>query len=72
MIHRMRFLVFSAMGTQTPVKSVYADAMSRMIVREKSDSVKTSCDEEELRLAMSSNEAYRIFLNFFEAKKKVF
>jgi len=46
MIHRVRLLVFTAMGTLTADQSVFVDKMSRMIVRESTDFEETSSDEE--------------------------
>ena len=45
-IHRVRLLVFTAMGTLTADQSVFVDKMSRMVVRESTDFEETSSDEE--------------------------
>ena len=46
MIHRVRLLVFTAMGTLTADQSVFVDKMSRMTVRESTDFEEISSDDE--------------------------
>ena len=45
-IHRLRLLIFTAMGTLTSDQSVFVDKMSGVILRESTDFDKTSSDEE--------------------------
>ena len=46
MIHRIRLLVFSALGSLTADQSVFADKMSRVVVHESSNFEYTSSDDE--------------------------
>ena len=45
-IHRLRFLVFTAMGLLTADQNVFVDTMSKMTLHESSDFEETSTDEE--------------------------
>jgi len=45
-IHRLRLLIFTAMGTLTADQSVFVDKMSGVILRESTDFDGTSSDEE--------------------------
>ena len=46
LIHRLRVLLFSAMGNLTSEQSVYVDKMSHIVVNESSDEQETSEDDE--------------------------
>lgn len=77
-LHRLRLFVFSTLGTLTKDQSIFADRMSRIVIRESSDHAESSDQElkhenkdvlsSARRLNLSSNLTDKRFLKVYQIR----